>query len=126
MARTYKQLSLEERSLLQTQLVMACSVRVPPSPGRCFATAGNRAPKCRGRAAVGATAVTWLGPPTGAPSACTPPRVARKLIPGNPLWQLVIQHLRRRLCNVIVPTWVCNARPATGSGDVAATGTSLV
>jgi hypothetical protein len=32
------------------------------------------------------------------------PRVARKLVPGNPLWQLVIQHLRRRLCNVIVPT----------------------
>jgi hypothetical protein len=40
------------------------------------------------------------------------PRVARKLVP---LWQLVIQHLRRRLCNVIVPIWVCNARFALRS-----------
>jgi hypothetical protein len=40
------------------------------------------------------------------------PRVARKLVPGNPLRQLVIQHLRRRLCNVIVHTQV---RPTSGS-----------
>jgi hypothetical protein len=50
MARTYKQLSLEERSLLQTQLVMGWQP---------------------------AAEVSWQS---------------------------------RRLCNVIVPTWVCNAR----------------
>ena len=83
MARTYKQLSLEEGSLLQTQLVM-----------------GWR------------PAATWLGPDRRAQRPHALPRLARKLVPGNPLLQLVIQHLRRRLCNVIVPTWMCNARPA--------------
>jgi hypothetical protein len=82
MARSYKQLSLEERSLLQTQLIDGLEAggdrRRPPArslhhhPARCVATAGNRSLKCRGRAADGTTAVTSLGPPTGAPSSCTP------------------------------------------------------
>jgi transposase, IS30 family len=107
MARTYKQFSMEERCLLQTQLSMGWRPAAiaaglqrarstvtremhrngwHPAPlkhkaGRRFIAGGYHAMMADRRARM----------------LHRQPRVARRLVPGNPLWQQVLAHLRRGL-----------------------------
>jgi IS30 family transposase len=107
MGKTYKHLSLEERTLLQTQLGMGCSpaaiaaglqrerstvtremgrngwrpVTVPRRPGRPRLLEGYQAQRAHERAA----------------KLAAKPRVERKLVVGSALFEQVVEHLRRGL-----------------------------
>jgi IS30 family transposase len=107
MARTYKQLSLEERSLLQTQLVMGwrpAAIAAGLQRSRSTITREMRRNDWQPASEVSPQSRRWGNGGYLARTASlragrmhAKPRVAAKLIPGNPLWQLVIQHLRRGL-----------------------------
>jgi transposase, IS30 family len=107
MTRTYRQLSMQERSLLQAQLSMGWRpaaiaaglqrarstvtremvrngwhpARPRPKGGRPFVAGGYYAVTADRRARM----------------LHRKPRVARKLVPGNRLWLCVLEHLRRGL-----------------------------
>lgn len=83
MARTYKQMSLEERSLLQAQLLRNGwrSAEEHPKRGRPPLAGGYYARFAHHRARM----------------LHRKPRVARKLVAGNDLWLRVLHHLRRGL-----------------------------
>src|ERR1035437_9413843 len=72
MGKLYKQLSLVERALLQTQLGMRWSPRI---------AGGYRAEAAHERA-------SWLA---------AKPRVVRKLVAGSALFHHIVEHLRRGL-----------------------------
>jgi IS30 family transposase len=107
MARTYKQLSLEERSLLQTQLSMGwrpAAIAAGLQRARSSITREMLRNGWQAAPAVSPQSRRWGNGGYLARTAHRRaqrlralPRVARKLIPGTPLWQLVIQHLRRGL-----------------------------
>jgi len=107
MARTYKQLSLEERSLLQAQLTMGwrpAAIAAGLQRARSTITreilrngwqpAAEVSPQSRRWGNGGYLARTAN---LRAQRLHRKPRVRPRLVPGNPLWSLVIEHLRRRL-----------------------------
>jgi IS30 family transposase len=107
MAKSYKQLSLEERSLVQTQLSMGWRPAAIAAGLQRARSTGTREMRRNGWRPEPEHIQRGRPPIAGGYYARTAhhrarmlqlkPRVARKLVPGNELWGLVLEHLRRGL-----------------------------
>ena len=107
MARTYRQLSLEERVVLQTQLQMGWRpAAIAAGLQRARSTLTREMARNGWKPASAATAQSrrWGNGMYLARKADLrarqlhqKPRVQRKLVPGTSLWESVLGHLRRRL-----------------------------
>ena len=104
MPRSYRHLNLQERTLIETQLMLgmrpaaiaAGLMRAPSTVTREMLRNGwkPQAPMGRTRIAGGYRS---LQADRRARVLARKPRVPAKLIPGNPLWVLVVDHLRQGL-----------------------------
>jgi IS30 family transposase len=107
MASGYKHLSVEERALIETQLRLGlCAAEIAQGLSRPRSTVSReirrngwqskREQLSSGRPRV-AGGYRCLAADRRARHLAVKPRVACKLIPGNPLWIVVVDHLRRGL-----------------------------
>ena len=107
MGRSYLHLAVQERALIETQLklgrsaaaIAAALLRAPSTVTREIRRNGWLAPAefsrlGRARSAGG---YRCLAADQRARQLAVQPRVPRKLVPGNALWSLVVDHLRRGL-----------------------------
>lgn len=107
MAKTYRQLSLEERVVLQAQLQMGLRpAAIAAGLGRARSTIAREMSRNGWKPASEATPQSrrWGNGMYLARTAerrarglHRKPRVQRKLLPGTALWNIVLSHLRRRL-----------------------------
>ena len=106
MGKVYTQLSIEERTMIQTQLVMGIKASViARGLGRCASTLSRelhrngwfcpKAPRGPGRPAV-AGGYRAEAAHMRARDCTVTPRVERRLYPGSALWDEVMHYLKRR------------------------------
>ena len=107
MGRSYIHLAVQERALIETQLKLGMSpaaiaaglMRAPSTVTREMRRNGWLAPaelSRLGRASI-AGGYRCLAADRRARRLAVQPRVPRKLVPGNALWSLVVDHLRQGL-----------------------------
>ena len=107
MGRSYLHLAVQERALIETQLklgrsaaaIAAALLRAPSTVTREIRRNGWLAPAELSRLgrARSAGGYRCLAADQRARQLAVQPRVPRKLVPGNALWSLVVDHLRRGL-----------------------------
>ena len=107
MARSYRHLDMQERALIETQLTLG----MKPSAIACglMRSCSTVTREMHRNGWKAASAPLWRGQPRiaggyGSVAAehraqrlATKPRVGRKLVVGNPLWALMVEHLRAGL-----------------------------
>jgi IS30 family transposase len=106
MGRSYIHLAVQERALIETQLrlgmnpaaIAAGLMRAPSTVTREIRRNGWLAPAelfWLGRARIAAGGYRCLTADRRARRLAVQPRVPRKLVPGNALWSLVVDHLHQ-------------------------------
>ena len=106
MGKHYKQLSIEERTLIQTQLAIGVKpAAIAKGLGRCASTISRelkrngwvrpKSQRARGRPLL-AGGYRCEEAHRRAQACTTKPRVERRLRPGTPLWERVCHYLKAR------------------------------